>query len=280
LLLLQARGRVTGKTGVWIGDRKIGAVGVRITHGISSHGVALNVNTDLSWYSHIVPCGTPDKEVTSIAQELMVGRSRATGGEALERHQQVSSGKLNSSSYQERDSSSSKGEQASGASKHSGMEDMAQKGLLTTGQWLSSAGDGGGGEAGGLLKRWQVEDSAATPSNGSSRSSLGGRDHPPAPAAGAAAGQLAASPALGQAQGQRWAVELSGGVPSVSFDVVRGQLVDSLVRGFGWRDCEEVGLQQLLREVQPQLEQEQQKGVNERQGVAALLDFLSVEERR
>jgi lipoate-protein ligase B len=47
---LQARGRVPGKTGVWVGERKIGAVGVRISHGISSHGVALNVTTDLSHY--------------------------------------------------------------------------------------------------------------------------------------------------------------------------------------------------------------------------------------
>jgi hypothetical protein len=68
--LLQARGRVPGKTGVWVGERKIGAVGVRITHGISSHGIALNVTTDLSAYKHIVPCGTPDKEVTSVWQEL------------------------------------------------------------------------------------------------------------------------------------------------------------------------------------------------------------------
>lgn len=46
----QACGRVPGKTGVWVGDRKIGAVGVRITHGISSHGIALNVVTNLNHY--------------------------------------------------------------------------------------------------------------------------------------------------------------------------------------------------------------------------------------
>lgn len=67
---LQARGRVPGKTGVWVGERKIGAVGVRITHGVSSHGIALNMTTDLSVYKHIVPCGTPDKEVTSVLLEL------------------------------------------------------------------------------------------------------------------------------------------------------------------------------------------------------------------
>jgi lipoate-protein ligase B len=70
LVLLQARGRVPGKTGVWVGERKIGAVGVCITHGISSHGIALNVTTDLRAYQHIVPCGTPDKEMTSVLQEL------------------------------------------------------------------------------------------------------------------------------------------------------------------------------------------------------------------
>ncbi|KAF6252536.1 lipoyl transferase [Scenedesmus sp. NREL 46B-D3] len=67
---IQARGRVPGKTGVWVGERKLGAVGVRISNGISSHGVALNVTTDVSHYRHIVPCGTPDKEVTSIQREL------------------------------------------------------------------------------------------------------------------------------------------------------------------------------------------------------------------
>lgn len=67
---IQARGRVPGKTGVWVGERKLGAVGVRITHGISSHGIALNVTTDLSAYKHIVPCGTPDKEMTSLLREL------------------------------------------------------------------------------------------------------------------------------------------------------------------------------------------------------------------
>eukprot|EP00882_Tetradesmus_deserticola_P002844 GHRQ01003023.1.p1 GENE.GHRQ01003023.1~~GHRQ01003023.1.p1 ORF type:complete len:266 (+),score=50.52 GHRQ01003023.1:845-1642(+) len=70
---IQARGGVPGKTGVWVGERKLGAVGVRISNGISSHGVALNVTTDVSHYRHIVPCGTPDKEVTSIQKELQKG---------------------------------------------------------------------------------------------------------------------------------------------------------------------------------------------------------------
>jgi lipoate-protein ligase B len=53
-----------------VGDRKLGAVGVRITHGVSSHGLALNVAPDLSWFDAIVPCGQPDKAVTSLQHEL------------------------------------------------------------------------------------------------------------------------------------------------------------------------------------------------------------------
>jgi lipoate-protein ligase B len=53
-----------------VGDRKIGAVGVRISQGVTSHGIALNINTDLQFYQHIIPCGTPDKEITSLQKEL------------------------------------------------------------------------------------------------------------------------------------------------------------------------------------------------------------------
>ena len=42
------QGRVPGRTGVWVGERKLGAVGVRISHGVATHGVALNVATDLA----------------------------------------------------------------------------------------------------------------------------------------------------------------------------------------------------------------------------------------
>ncbi|GMH11506.1 hypothetical protein Nepgr_013347 [Nepenthes gracilis] len=58
-----------GETGVWIGERKIGAIGVRIQSGITSHGLAFNIDPDLSYYKHIVPCGIPDKEVTSLRRE-------------------------------------------------------------------------------------------------------------------------------------------------------------------------------------------------------------------
>ena len=59
--------------GVWIGDEKIGAVGVQSQRGVVAHGFALNCNTDLSWFGHIVPCGMPDKGVTSLTKE--VGKS-------------------------------------------------------------------------------------------------------------------------------------------------------------------------------------------------------------
>ncbi len=67
--------RVDGATGVWIGvgtpqERKICAIGVKISRGISMHGFALNVNTDLSWFNAINPCGFIDKGVTSIAREV------------------------------------------------------------------------------------------------------------------------------------------------------------------------------------------------------------------
>ena len=65
-------GRIRGCTGVWVdptGERpqKIAAIGVRIARGRSMHGVALNVDPDLSWYERIVPCGIADKGVTSLA---------------------------------------------------------------------------------------------------------------------------------------------------------------------------------------------------------------------
>ena len=62
--------RVEGYTGVWVGDKKIAAQGVRLTKWISMHGFSINVNTDLSFYDGIIPCGIFDYGVTSIEKEL------------------------------------------------------------------------------------------------------------------------------------------------------------------------------------------------------------------
>jgi lipoyl(octanoyl) transferase len=63
-------GLVEGLTGVWAGDAKIAAIGVKISRGVAYHGFAINVNTDLSYFDHIVPCGITDRKVTSMAQLL------------------------------------------------------------------------------------------------------------------------------------------------------------------------------------------------------------------
>ncbi|MCP9751354.1 lipoyl(octanoyl) transferase LipB [Ferruginibacter sp. HRS2-29] len=68
--------RSAGETGVWIDagikgqERKIAAIGVRCSRWVTMHGFALNVNTDLGYFSHIIPCGIVNKQVTSMEKEL------------------------------------------------------------------------------------------------------------------------------------------------------------------------------------------------------------------
>jgi len=69
-------GRSSGETGVWLDagipgrERKIAAIGVRCSRWVTMHGFALNVNTDLSYFNNIIPCGIVNKQVTSIEKEL------------------------------------------------------------------------------------------------------------------------------------------------------------------------------------------------------------------
>lgn len=63
-------GRKEKYTGVWIGERKIAAIGIKISRWVTMHGFAFNVNTNLDLFNGIIPCGIKDKDVTSLAREL------------------------------------------------------------------------------------------------------------------------------------------------------------------------------------------------------------------
>jgi lipoyl(octanoyl) transferase len=83
--------RIEGLNGTWLrggglGDRKIGAIGVRLSRWVTMHGFALNVTTDLSHFDVIVPCGIRDKGVTSIARETGLTPTVREVGERAARH--------------------------------------------------------------------------------------------------------------------------------------------------------------------------------------------------
>lgn len=79
--------RVDGRSGVWVEgtpDRKIAAIGVRVARGVTMHGFALNVNSDLSAYDRIVACGIPDAGVTSLRAELGQALGMQTVADTIE----------------------------------------------------------------------------------------------------------------------------------------------------------------------------------------------------
>ena len=73
--------RDTPFTGVWAGERKIGSIGVHVSRGVTTHGLAVNVDNDLQPFEWIVPCGIDHVRMTSVSRETGRARAcRASGG--------------------------------------------------------------------------------------------------------------------------------------------------------------------------------------------------------
>ena len=81
---------VTGRSGVWVqdaqGDRKIAAIGIRVSKGVTMHGFALNICPDLNAFDKIIPCGIADADVTSISRELGTNVTVEKVSPLIERH--------------------------------------------------------------------------------------------------------------------------------------------------------------------------------------------------
>lgn len=87
-----ATGRVPSRSGVWLPaapgrpERKIAAIGIRVSRGVTMHGFSLNCDVDLAWYDRFVPCGISDAGVTSVSAELGRDVTVAEAAPIVERH--------------------------------------------------------------------------------------------------------------------------------------------------------------------------------------------------
>jgi lipoyl(octanoyl) transferase len=84
---------IEGLTGVWVGQRKIGSIGLHVSRGVTTHGLAINVNNDLQPFEWIVPCGIEGVSITSLSRELGHEQDRGAFTEILVNHYAVAFGR-------------------------------------------------------------------------------------------------------------------------------------------------------------------------------------------